>query len=85
MTINQDKAGFDTITPFVKKHDLNGITHYWDKYNIEYTKLRMQGLPMSFLLDVQGNLIATIEGRVDWLGKDVAGLIEEKPQILNTD
>jgi thiol-disulfide isomerase/thioredoxin len=76
ITLNEDRKAFDVITPFVQKHLLTSLTHYWDKNNLEYRKLQMQGLPMSFLVDAQGNLIATFEGKTEWLGVDVRGFIE---------
>ncbi len=75
ITVNEDAKGFEAITPFIKEHALGGLSHYHDKDQLEYTKLQMQGLPMSFLIDAKGNLVATIEGKIDWLGEDMAGLI----------
>jgi thiol-disulfide isomerase/thioredoxin len=76
LTVNEDIKGFDVITPFIKEHHLEGMQHYHDKDQVEYTKLQMQGLPMSFLIDKDGSLIATIEGKIDWLGADMAGLLK---------
>jgi thiol-disulfide isomerase/thioredoxin len=81
IALNEDKDGFDTITPFVEKHGLQKLTHYWDRYGVEFGKLRMQGLPMSFLIDTEGRLIATIQGETDWLGDDMAGLYR---RVMNT-
>ena len=76
IAVNEDAKGFDAITPFVKEHALEGLVHFHDKNQIEYRRLQMQGLPMSFLIDAKGGLIATIEGKIDWLGADMEGLIK---------
>lgn len=77
IAINEDTKGFEVITPFVKQHALEGLAHFHDKDQIEYTKLQMKGLPMSFLIDEKGNLIATIMGKIDWLGSDMEGLLRK--------
>ena len=77
LAVNEDGKGFEAITPFVKEHALGGLSHYHDRDQLEYTKLQMQGLPMSFLVDAKGNLVATIEGKIDWLGPDMAELIKK--------
>lgn len=75
LAISEDRAGFGAIEPFIEEYDLHGLSHYWDKGGIEFRKLRIKGLPMSFLIDANGQLIATIQGPADWLAADMAGLI----------
>ncbi len=77
ITIAQDRKGFETITPFIKHHQLEHLDHYWDKKNREFRKLGMRGLPMSFLIDAQGRLIATIQGEIDWLEPDVVAFLTQ--------
>jgi thiol-disulfide isomerase/thioredoxin len=76
LAINENIKGFEDITPFLQHHNIDGLTHYWDEDNVAFAKLHMQGLPMSFLIDAHGNLIATALGKIDWLGADMRGVIE---------
>ncbi len=76
--INEDRNGFDAITPFVAEHKLEDLASFHDKKNLEFRKLMMKGLPMSFLLDAEGNLIATVQGEVDWLSEDIKRLMNLK-------
>jgi thiol-disulfide isomerase/thioredoxin len=83
--INEDRAGFEAIAPFMQQHELSPLTSYHDKGNKEFRKLLMKGLPMSFLLDADGKHIATIQGEVDWLSDDIATLLGVKKPTANRD
>lgn len=78
LLINEDRKGFEAITPFMKQRHLESLMSFHDKKNLEFRKLAMKGLPMSFLLDAQGHLIATIHGEVDWLSDDIKRLLHLK-------
>jgi thiol-disulfide isomerase/thioredoxin len=77
IALSEDRKGFDTITPFVQQHGLGALTHYQDKGGREFRKLRIRGLPISFLIDARGRLIATIQGVTNWQGDAMTGLIEQ--------
>ncbi len=81
INISEDRNGFEKITPFFETNNLPHLTPYWDKNGLEFRKLRMRGLPMSFLIDAQGQLIATIQGEIEWLGEDVASLLTKHAPI----
>ncbi len=74
--IGEDQKGFKTMQPFINKHGLQNLTYRWDKRSTEFRKLRMRGLPASFLIDEDGHWVATVQGKIDWLAKDIKHLLD---------
>lgn len=78
IAISEDRAGFGAITNFLEKRPVEHLAVFHDKNTLEFRKLQMRGLPMSFLIDAEGKLIATVQGEIDWLSEDIEGLLKKK-------
>lgn len=66
ITVSQDFGGMAKIIPFLKKHGLDEITPYHDPKNKLLNGFNRNGLPISFLIDSQGNVNAIIQGFINW-------------------
>ena len=83
MAISIDKTGFEKISPFYEKYNLNSLPQYWDSIGNMPAKARYYGgLPVSFLIDKTGIPIARIDGAVNWQDKRVLRFMKDM-QLLD--
>ena len=66
VAISEDRKGKDAIDPFLNPLHIDPQMVGIDQSGAFTTLLKVQGLPMSFLFDPKGDLVATLEGAADW-------------------
>ncbi len=78
MAVNADTvhtASIHSIREFIKEKDLT-FTVIRDDEGIISLAFRVIRVPAVFVIDRDGIIVEVLEGRIDWLDKDKAGLIE---------
>jgi len=65
------------IADFLNKHGAKSLAAYWDKDRQLPLKWKYDGLPTSFLLDREGNVVARYDGPYEWDRGDVLGVVRE--------
>ncbi len=60
------KLSMKDIAEFLKKHGVKNLAVYWDKDRQLPLKWQYDGLPTSFLLDRDGNIVARYDGPYQW-------------------
>lgn len=72
VAISQDAAGLKIVKPLFAKRQID-LPIYTDSGGNFFSALKIEGLPMSYLLDAKGRVVKTYQGNQDWLSKDIAG------------
>jgi thiol-disulfide isomerase/thioredoxin len=67
VAISEDRGGKFVVDPFLKEHGLTGLPIYLDK-TMSTGKMLKEAtiLPMTILIDADGNEIARVKGDRDW-------------------
>jgi thiol-disulfide isomerase/thioredoxin len=67
IAISEDRGGKFVVDPFLKKHDIAGLPIYLDKTMSTGKALKGSTiLPMTILIDADGNEVARVLGDRDW-------------------
>jgi thiol-disulfide isomerase/thioredoxin len=67
VAIAEDRSGKFGVDPFIKDHNITGLPIYLDKtMSVGKALQRATVLPMTILVDAQGNEVATVFGDRDW-------------------
>jgi thiol-disulfide isomerase/thioredoxin len=74
LALSEDRSGTKIIEPFIEKLGLKSLKFYLDPKSAAQQAFKVQGLPTSFVIDRQGNLLGRVEGAAEW----------DSPKLLNT-
>jgi len=66
VAISEDRGGMQVVEPFVTKLGVTSLTIGMDAPDGVLSHLKIRGLPTSFLIDPQGNIVAKFEGGSEW-------------------
>jgi thiol-disulfide isomerase/thioredoxin len=67
VAISEDKGGKFVVDPFLKEHNIAGLPVYLDKTMSTGKALKdTSGLPITLLIDADGNEIGRVKGDRDW-------------------
>ena len=67
VAIAEDRSGKFGVDPFIKEHNITGLPIYLDKtMSVGKALGRATVLPMTILIDAQGNEVATVFGDREW-------------------
>ncbi len=58
------------------QHGFSGLDRYTDPHSHVGDALDVRGIPTTFLLDSDGNILGRLEGSTDWSGPDAQALID---------
>jgi peroxiredoxin len=75
LAISSDVQGEDIVAPFVAEYGLT-FPVLLDPDNVVGTRLRVQGIPMSYLLDRHGRIAGTEIGAKNWHSAAMRRLLE---------
>lgn len=70
---------YGKLRPFIERHSLEDLPAYWDKNGALARAFRVSSLPVTVVLDANGNEIAREDGRVSWTQENTLrrmGLLE---------
>jgi thiol-disulfide isomerase/thioredoxin len=87
LALSEDRGGADVVAPFVAKLGLDKLKIYLDPKSVASRAFAVQGLPTSFVIDGDGQVLGKVEGEADWdseqmravLGKLLPGSPEMPP------
>ena len=74
LAISEDRGGSKIVEPFIEKLGLKSLKFYLDPKSGAEQAFKVQGLPTSFVIDREGNLLGRVEGAAEW----------DSPKLLKT-
>jgi len=77
VAISLDTSSLKTVSGFLQKAHIQNLTVYWDKDREVPLKWKYAGLPTSFLLNRDGEVIAQYDGPYVWDKEPVLGKIKD--------
>lgn len=84
IAVSEDEGGSAEAQPFTKKLGLKYITLLYDPKKKGFKELGLKGLPTTFIVNPQGEIIATIEGAASWhegpLFEQIMTIIKKQPR-----
>jgi thiol-disulfide isomerase/thioredoxin len=66
VAISLDRTSAENVASFLRERDVKLLDVYWDKDRQIPAKWKYAGIPVSFLIDAEGNLVETFEGPREW-------------------
>ena len=79
VAIAMDRSSIAALQKFMKKQHVKNLAVYWDKDKQVPLKWKYEGLPTSYLLNQQGNVIKRYDGAYKW---DSEPLLKEIKALL---
>ncbi len=73
---SQNREGEEAVKPFLRKHRLNNLTLYTDPGGSLMEAMGARVLPTSYLIAPDGQVVARLQGDLDWTLPAVHSLIE---------
>ena len=76
LAVAMDKQGRSLVEPYKRRNRLS-FTHLMDSENKVSVAYGVRGVPTSFLVNKQGNIIARVVGPMGWADTEFQMLFEE--------
>lgn len=76
IALSQDLRGWPIVKPFLKKHDLEGLSIYVDEKSMVSRAMAVKGLPTSILLGRDGRELGRLAGHAEWDSAEALALID---------
>lgn len=67
--VSEDFKGPDVVKKFYNELNLNYLPAFVDKNNQWFRSMKVNSLPATFVVDVQGRNVALLAGGIDWLNQ----------------
>ena len=75
IAISVDRDGVKKVTDFYKKNKINNLKKYFDVKNFLAKEMDLFGVPTSFFIDKNGNLIGYFQGDMEWDNETVVKFV----------
>jgi len=83
LAVSEDRGGADVVQPFVARLGLDKLKIYLDPKSAATHAFPARGLPSSFLIDGDGQVLGKVEGQANWdsdaIRAALAKLLPPKP------
>jgi thiol-disulfide isomerase/thioredoxin len=76
LAVSEDRGGAKIVEPFIAKLTLKSVKVYVDPKSEVGHAFDVRGLPTSFLVDHDGNVLGRVEGGADWASAKMLAVIE---------
>ena len=76
LAVSEDRGGAKIVTPFIAKLGLESVKIYLDPKSELGHAFDVRGLPTSFLIDHDGNVLGRVEGGADWDSVKMLAVVE---------
>ncbi|GMO20791.1 TlpA disulfide reductase family protein [Bradyrhizobium ottawaense] len=76
VAVNQDKGGIAVAKPFLDRLGIRGLAIYSDPTGRLPREYGGRGMPTTFVIGKDGNIISRLEGSADWDTKEIASYLE---------
>ncbi|MEE8295944.1 MAG: TlpA disulfide reductase family protein, partial [Sphingomonadales bacterium] len=80
VTISVDWQGFEIMDPFFEEFKVQNLIPYWDNSGRLPNELEVIGLPLTILLDADGNWMGRMDGPLVWDSIDALNLFKAASQ-----
>lgn len=74
--VSIDRAGMEKIIDYVKRHKLT-FPNLHDSALAVGRNYRVTGVPMTYMINVEGNVIAVAVGSRPWMSEDSQKLVQQ--------
>lgn len=71
LTLAQGNNTYEELYAFLQKLDIDNLPTLRDVNSASYRLAKARGLPTSLVINPQGEMIAKIEGEIDWMDASV--------------
>jgi thiol-disulfide isomerase/thioredoxin len=75
LAVNEDRNGAKVAAPFLKKLGIANLAVHLDDKTALARALGVRGLPASFLIDLKGRIVGTLNGIAEWDSPEAKALI----------
>jgi thiol-disulfide isomerase/thioredoxin len=76
LAVSEDRGGAKIVEPFIAKLSLKSVKVFVDPKSEVGHAFDVRGLPTSFLVDHDGNVLGRVEGGADWDSAKMLAVIE---------
>jgi thiol-disulfide isomerase/thioredoxin len=76
LAVSIDRGGAKVVRPFAKRLGLDRLALYLDAKAALFKTFGVTGLPTTFLIDRQGDIVGAYAGAAEWDGPEARALIE---------
>lgn len=77
LPVSRDVTGMLTVKTWLKQHKLPNLKPYWDEGSRGARALNVTALPTSYLIGRDGDVIATVQGDLDWMSGEPRQAVEK--------
>jgi thiol-disulfide isomerase/thioredoxin len=77
ITLSVDIGKSKRVLPFLKKMEISNFPVYYDPKSQILKKLKINRLPTTIFLNLQGEVIASLQGSLSWEVKEMHALLEK--------
>jgi thiol-disulfide isomerase/thioredoxin len=75
LAVSVDRGGAEVVPPFLKKHGIKNLTPLLDRRMRLASALRVPGMPTSFLLNREGQVVGSLPGIAEWDSPEAIALV----------
>ena len=75
IAISIDRDGIDKVKTFFEENKINKLEKYFDIKNYLAKEMNIIGVPSSFFIDKEGNVLGYFQGDMEWDNNDVINFI----------
>lgn len=76
VAVSQDKGGMAVAKPFLDRLGIRGLAIYTDPVGRLAREYGGRGMPTTFIVGKNGNVISKLEGSADWNAKEIASYLQ---------
>jgi thiol-disulfide isomerase/thioredoxin len=80
LAVSEDHGGTEVVQPYIAKLGIDKLKVYLDPKSAAIHAFAAQGLPTSFLIDGDGNVLGKVEGGADWGSDNIRAVLEKLMQ-----
>ena len=75
LVVSNDRKGLEMVEPFYQEQGLDNLGIWLDPRGHLMRAFETRGLPTSFVIDREGNVVARAEGAAPWDGEEAIALL----------
>ncbi|MDD2875889.1 MAG: TlpA disulfide reductase family protein [Acidiphilium sp.] len=77
LPISVDSNGIKAVIPYYKKHDITGVPMLIDPSSSALRAFQVNGIPLTVIVNRNGDVVATLQGAGDWNSAAVAAKLRK--------
>jgi thiol-disulfide isomerase/thioredoxin len=80
LALSEDFKGIEPVKKFYDAANIKHLDIYIDEKNKIFNALHVTGLPTTFIINSEGNIVAKITGSIDWDSEEINNLLNKYSQ-----